>query len=280
MKRVHSIAMFSFACLLYSINSSAEDLSKLSLIQNPGRNVPILRIDGEHYWINPASIDLPAGDHVFETFPPSVIHCSTKPGYIYKLNSYGCNVISRRMDFEGAKEYWEHVDVEEQREQAEKRATLEKERIQQAEQQYLTAAAFLKNANTKADLENVIHSFEHSIMNGAVDTDNLLENARQKLAPILEAEAKAEKEEQERQTKLKNERKSKERFKLAAFRKSIAEGVETNCGPVIEVKATLVKVYSPIANYGNEHWISRSAIFPSGYSCRFYNGEYQSPAED
>ena len=64
---------------------------------------------------------------------------------------------------------------------------------------------------------------------------------------------------------------------FAAFRKTLNEGAETNCGPAIEVKAKLVKVAFAVANYGNEHWIRRDEIFPSGYSCRFVNGQYQPP---
>jgi hypothetical protein len=61
------------------------------------------------------------------------------------------------------------------------------------------------------------------------------------------------------------------------FQKSIIEGTETNCGPVLEIKNKLVKVAVAVANYGNEHWIRRDALYPNGYECRFINGEYQTP---
>ena len=64
---------------------------------------------------------------------------------------------------------------------------------------------------------------------------------------------------------------------LALFRNSLKEGDETNCGPVIEVKAKLVKISFPVQNYGDEHWIRRDAIFPAGYGCSFVNGQYQPP---
>jgi len=85
------------------------------------------------------------------------------------------------------------------------------------------------------------------------------------------------KREGQRQAKENADRVAKETQRIASFRKSIREGVESNCGPVIEVKANLVKISYAVANYGNEHWIKRDQVFPSEYGCRFYNGQYQSP---
>ncbi len=68
---------------------------------------------------------------------------------------------------------------------------------------------------------------------------------------------------------------AQERKKLAAFRKSLREGDDTNCGPIIEVKGKLVKVSIAILNYGNEHWIKREHILLPDYGCRFVNGKYQ-----
>lgn len=59
-----------------------------------------------------------------------------------------------------------------------------------------------------------------------------------------------------------------------AFRRTIAVGVETNCGPVLELRGELVKVYFPVMDYGNEHWIRRSELFDSTHGCRFVNGRY------
>ena len=74
-------------------------------------------------------------------------------------------------------------------------------------------------------------------------------------------------------------RQDKERKQLESFRKTLAEGIETNCGPVIEAKQKLIKVAVAVSNYGTEHWIKRNEIFPAGYGygCRFVNGQYQSP---
>lgn len=286
MKKSHFLALVGVSSFCFSINATGKDLSNLSLILNPGRSVPITKIDSETYWINPTSIDLPGGDHVFETYPPSRIFCSTKPGYVYQLNSGGCRLIERRMDFDGAKEHWEKIDAEAQRVRAElqrahdeRNAQLDLERKQKAESQYVSDSELLKNASTRVEIELILKSVEDSLRKGVVDRDNIVEIAHQKLQVAMEAEAKIEKKEQERQAKLENERKAKERAKIAVFRKSLAEGVDTNCGPVIEARGKLVKVYFPVANYGNEHWIRRDALFPSGYGCRFYNGEYQPQAD-
>lgn len=61
------------------------------------------------------------------------------------------------------------------------------------------------------------------------------------------------------------------------FRASLKPEMLTNCGPIIELKASLVKVYSPVKEYGNEHWIARGNIFPQGFSCNWLNGRYRPP---
>lgn len=61
------------------------------------------------------------------------------------------------------------------------------------------------------------------------------------------------------------------------FRRKIIIGTETNCGPVINVKADLVQIYHPVPNYGNEHWVRRDEVFGPYINCRFENGKYVSP---
>jgi len=62
------------------------------------------------------------------------------------------------------------------------------------------------------------------------------------------------------------------------FRSRLKVESETNCGPVIEVKGGLIKIYAPVSNYGNEHWVRLNELFPKDYNCRFYNGKYIPPA--
>lgn len=106
-------------------------------------------------------------------------------------------------------------------------------------------------------------------------------------APKAEAKLKAQQaaervKEQRAAEALQAERVKKERqlqADIAKFRSGLKAGSETSCGPVIEIKGELVKVYFPVANYGNEHWIRRSQLFPPGFGCRFVNGQYQPPTD-
>lgn len=65
---------------------------------------------------------------------------------------------------------------------------------------------------------------------------------------------------------------------VSNFRKTIKKGVETNCGTVLDVKGASVKVYFPVKNVGDEHWIDTNKIFPKSHGCRFVNGNYIAPA--
>jgi hypothetical protein len=59
-----------------------------------------------------------------------------------------------------------------------------------------------------------------------------------------------------------------------AFQKTIRVGAETNCGPALEIRGELVKIYSPVKDYGNEHWIRRDQLYPPRSGCSFQNGRY------
>jgi Protein of unknown function (DUF1566) len=101
-----------------------------------------------------------------------------------------------------------------------------------------------------------------------------VEMERQRIAE--EAEERQRLIEQAQERKRLEREQVQERKKLAAFRKSLRDGDDTNCGPVIEVKGKLVKVAFAVANYGNEHWVKREQILSPDYDCRFVNGQYQS----
>jgi hypothetical protein len=74
---------------------------------------------------------------------------------------------------------------------------------------------------------------------------------------------------------------AEERQRLTAaaidFRKTIRVGTQTNCGPVIEVRGDLAKVYFPVQNFGNEHWIEIYRLYPPSARCQFHNGQYVPP---
>lgn len=150
--------------------------------------------------------------------------------------------------------------------------------------------SYLLNANNSRTYNAFINRYT------ANDPDNLIPQAiisRDKLQAsedkvMQEYNAKAAKENQlrkleadRRQVALNQEnqvRKDREFSKLQVFRKSLKTESETNCGPVIEIKGSLIKVYSPIANYGNEHWIKRDQLFTTDYNCNFLNGDYRPPS--
>lgn len=91
----------------------------------------------------------------------------------------------------------------------------------------------------------------------------------------IRAEIKSQKEAEEKARLLAIEEEKKEKIRIENFRKKkFQEGDQTNCGPVIEVKTKMLKIYFPVQSYGNEHWIMKDTIYPAGYGCQFYNGRY------
>ncbi|MFA6969988.1 MAG: hypothetical protein WC208_01185 [Gallionella sp.] len=281
---------------VYSGITSAEDLSKLSVIQNadssgePTRTqVTFLSVDGEiFYFSTPGKkVNVSPGNHKLLLTLISIDNfkiistgrgsadCMTEAGYVYTVIATGCSKDGRRTDFEGSKEYWDKFD-EDKKQKA--------EAVEAAK--YQSDKFSLANAKSKIDILNVINSVEKKKLSGINrdDPDNLLGQAKQSLVPYLQAEAEenarlaaAREKEATRQAKEEEARKTKEQRQLVSFRKTIAEGDETNCGPVIESKGKLLKISFAVANYGNEHWVRRDEIFPSGYGCRFMNGQYQPP---
>jgi hypothetical protein len=140
---------------------------------------------------------------------------------------------------------------------------------------------FYKGYGIEKNLDDAYHYFK--------DTCKLkLGKSCEYLAEIdkIKAEAKLQKEEEEKQAKIKAqeaekarllalEAEKKEKIRIDNFRKKkFQEGDQTNCGPVIEVKTKMLKIYFPVQGYGNEHWIMKDTIYPVGYGCRFYNGRY------
>ena len=61
------------------------------------------------------------------------------------------------------------------------------------------------------------------------------------------------------------------------FEASVKVGTRTNCGPVLRLRAGMAKVYSPVKDYGNEHWIALRTLAPPAYDCSFMNGQYVPP---
>lgn len=99
-----------------------------------------------------------------------------------------------------------------------------------------------------------------------------------RLAKMRAEEARANELEQRNREVLERERMEGAVRVVSAFQKSVRVGEETNCGPVLEVKPPLVKIYSPVKDYGNEHWLRLDTVFPPSYGCQFVNGKYRPPS--
>lgn len=100
----------------------------------------------------------------------------------------------------------------------------------------------------------------------------------EKLSPLYQEKSKAQRSEFEKhvaefQAAKQDAAKSKEASRQAMI-KSLKVGDDTNCGPVLEVRQGLVKVYRPVQNFGNEHWIKAGKLSLPGEACTFVNGEY------
>lgn len=103
------------------------------------------------------------------------------------------------------------------------------------------------------------------------------EQARQRAIDEKKWAAEERKRATEEQRQLAAEermRATAEQRQLALFRAGLKVEFETNCGPVIEVRGSLVKIYSAVKDYGNEHWIRRNELYPTGNDCWFSNGRY------
>jgi hypothetical protein len=140
-----------------------------------------------------------------------------------------------------------------------------------------TTSSAIKNFTTKLPEHN-------SDRWDKVDFDNLVPKAKELLESTLAKEAIRQMQVQaqvqaERNREIERERAERlEKEKMVKqFQKSIMVESKTNCGPVIEIKGNLIKVYSPVSGFGNEHWLSRDSLFPVTYSCNWRNGVYAGP---
>lgn len=130
-------------------------------------------------------------------------------------------------------------------------------------------AAF-HNARTSTQLDAFIRQYSDN------DLENLVPRAIVLKAKAVEREAAKVAAEKERR-RLDDERRRQTLSRVQAFRRSIGVGTETNCGPILEAKGDLLKIYAPVANYGNEHWMRIEEVYPPGFGCRFFNGRYEAP---
>lgn len=227
------------------------------------------------------------------------ITCNVVAGHYYAASHSGCGDLGIT---KSAGRYFKMIEEKKAQEQI----VADKIKYQEYKQALLTNQPAGTLKNMKLALESNQGGFKD-------DPDGLLAKVTQQLQPYLDAEIKQQaadaadkakrvaaqaiedarlaevqakkdaaqaKEDArlaEAQAKEDAKRRADKHQQLTSFRKSLSDGGETNCGPVVEVKGKLVKVAYAVANYGNEHWIRREEIYPSGYGCSFFNGHYQPP---
>jgi len=155
------------------------------------------------------------------------------------------------------------------------RGDLAADAARQAHDAYLAA---FRNAETSNQLTVAINQYANN------DPDNLIPEAAQhrdqlKAAEDLAAQKKIQAAAADYLAALERARKIDEqaRAEVTHFRQTLRVGAKTNCGPVVEMRGSLMRVYVPVRDYGNDHWIDRSDLFPSGWGCRFVNGNYVPP---
>lgn len=134
-------------------------------------------------------------------------------------------------------------------------------------------------AKTATNYQHFIDDYRNN------DPDNLVSQASQRKDELLRqaneeaAQQKSRQEAAARQKALYAEAHHAAVLReTRSFRQSLKLGDKTNCGPIIEVKGPLVKIYFPVQNYGNEHWLEIEKIYPAGVAnCQFINGTYMPP---
>jgi hypothetical protein len=138
------------------------------------------------------------------------------------------------------------------------------------------------NAQTSEDWNQFIRTYARYdpdlLLTQAIENRDRAKNDEDARRTAAEAQRKiAQTKADEEQSRYEEQRRRQLTAQVEAFRRSLTIETETNCGPVVEIKGTLVKVYFPVANYGNEHWVRKELLFPPQWECRFYNGGYQPP---
>lgn len=151
--------------------------------------------------------------------------------------------------------------------------------VDQARQQFTAEVrALMASARDSQDWLRIVKRLE------VLDADATLADARRRLQLARNSEAKDRdrvRREEEAQ-RLREERaaaqaQARQQAQVREFRAKVSMTTATNCGPILEIKGRLAKVYAPVRDYGNEHWIPVADLFPPGWPCSFFNGNYQPP---
>lgn len=190
--------------------------------------------------------------------------------------SIGKNIVSCATALCLAAGTWKRVDPQLIQQAALNSNLIAKVQEKIAEDEHTKYLAEFSQATTIPKLQAFSNRYRNN------DPDGLIPKAQEKLAVLeqqstLEAERRSAELRQLSEARQKAKNQANERAKQ--FRESIKVGHETNCGPVIEMKGTLIKIYFPIKDYGNEHWLRLDEVYPKELAdCRFVNGVYQPPS--
>lgn len=148
----------------------------------------------------------------------------------------------------------------------------EKAAIEKKEKQLQAYRRSFDTATTSSDIRTFIQRYTDN------DPDLLIPKANEKLRIAEAADAReAERQREVERKEAEHQRKvaQAEAKRLTEWQNSLKVGDDTNCGPVLERKAALIKVYFPVENYGNEHWIKADLIERPTNGCLFVNGKYR-----
>jgi hypothetical protein len=107
-----------------------------------------------------------------------------------------------------------------------------------------------------------------------VDFDNLVPNARQRLTDRLARADADAKEAARKKAEAEALARKEEEKRVNAWRKTLALGSDTFCGPVIAVNGPMIKiaVRFQLQGFGNEAWLKAVEVFPPDYGCNNTNG--------
>ncbi|PKB24405.1 hypothetical protein [Janthinobacterium sp. 64] len=131
------------------------------------------------------------------------------------------------------------------------------------------------DANMK-DIESFIKQLENSSNDNwsSVDFDGKLPQFKELLRNRMNEENRLAKKRTQDAAQEAERQRQAEAKKVLAWRKTLQVGSDTFCGPVIEIRHPMVKIFISVQlqGFGNEAWLKSSDIFPPEYGCRNVNG--------
>jgi hypothetical protein len=130
-----------------------------------------------------------------------------------------------------------------------------------------TTRARFANADSVSRMESLLNDLQRT-----ADPAGLIPQATERLKVLQKVEksqqelAERRRVEQAKKDELRRqEDERKANVALSVFRKSLKIGVDTNCGPVIEIRSPMVRIAS--IDSGTDRWAKISTLFPSGRAC-------------